>query len=54
MNTARVLHLAGIRLLAAAPVPLSLLQVRADDVDVEPARQSPLPETAAALQESSP
>ncbi|MFF4761416.1 hypothetical protein [Streptomyces sp. NPDC001292] len=51
MDNVRVLRLAGVRLPAAAPVPLGLLQMGADHVQVEPARQGPLFEAAAALQE---
>ncbi|MEU8733210.1 hypothetical protein AB0C68_27990 [Streptomyces tendae] len=46
-----VLHLAGVGLARAAPVPLGLFQVRAGDDGVEPARQGPLFAAAAAFQE---
>jgi hypothetical protein len=51
VHTVSVLQFAGVRLPAPAPVPLGLLQVRADHVQVEPARQGPLLEAAAALRE---
>ncbi|RZU37611.1 hypothetical protein EV284_2788 [Streptomyces sp. BK022] len=50
-HTMGVLHLAGVRLAWAALVPLGLLQVRVDDGGVDPARQGPLFEAAAAFQE---
>ncbi|KUN18031.1 hypothetical protein AQJ11_35805 [Streptomyces corchorusii] len=50
MHAVGGLHLAGVRLCAAAPVPLDLFQARADGVGVERARQRPLFEVAAVLQ----
>ncbi|MFC8536674.1 hypothetical protein ACFUJY_22410 [Streptomyces sp. NPDC057249] len=41
----------GVRLRAAPPVPLGLLQVGADDVQAEPGRQVPLLPASPAFQE---
>jgi hypothetical protein len=41
----------GVRLRAAAPVPLGLLQVGADDVQAEPGQPGPLVEAAPAFEE---